>query len=83
MTGRDSIQQGARVAASIDDMNHVLTVADNMHRIGFAPSQSEAQRQIALRLAAPKRANAGKVIAPQDDASDCPLFRAANEPRLI
>jgi hypothetical protein len=38
---------------------------------------------IALRIAAPKRAGAGRIIAAQDDASDCPLFRAADEPRLL
>ena len=44
---------------------------------------SREAQLIALRLAAPKRADAGRIIAAQDDASDCPLFRAADEPRLV
>lgn len=44
---------------------------------------NRAAIEIALRLAAPKRADAGRYLAAQDDASDCPLFRAANEPRLF
>lgn len=47
------------------------------------PQMTRQAQLIALRLAAPKRADAGKIIAVQDDASDCPLFIAANEPRLF
>lgn len=36
-----------------------------------------------LRLASPKRGNPGRQLTPQADASDCPLFRAANEPSLL
>lgn len=38
---------------------------------------------IALRIAAPKRADAGRIIAAQDDAAHLPLFVAANEPKLL
>jgi hypothetical protein len=42
-------------------------------------SDPERDRQIvALRSASPNRSR-----APQHDTSDCPLFRAADEPRLI
>lgn len=46
-------------------------------------TDNRAAIEIALRLAAPKRADAGRYLTQQDDASDCPLFRAANEPRLL
>lgn len=74
------LQQQARIAAAI---NATLDLGNGMHAIGLQPSREEAQRQIALRLAAPKRADAGQFIADQHDASDCPLFRAADEPRLF
>lgn len=50
-----------------------------------APRADETRQQleIRLRLASPKRGNPGAILAPQADASDCPLFRAANEPRLF
>lgn len=45
---------------------------------------TEKQRQIiALRLASPKRADAGKPVADQHDAAHLPLFVAANEPGLL
>lgn len=45
---------------------------------------SERDRQvIALRLASPKRANAGATIEQQQDAAHLPLFVHANEPSLI
>ena len=48
------------------------------------PKREDRDAQLlTLRVAAPKRADAGRVIAAQDDASDCPLFRAADEPRLL
>lgn len=49
-----------------------------------APRDTNRQRlEIALRLASPKRGNPGAILAPQADASDCPLFVSANEPRLF
>lgn len=48
-----------------------------------APELTREAQMIALRLAAPKRADAGQIIVQQHDASDCPLFRLADEPRLI
>jgi hypothetical protein len=46
---------------------------------GQARRAAERNRQILkLRLSSPKRSP-----QPQDDASACPLFVAANEPRLI
>lgn len=46
--------------------------------VGAAPSTSERARQLlALRAASPARA-----AAPQSDAAQLPLFRAANEQRL-
>lgn len=45
---------------------------------------SDRERQeIALRLASPKRANAGTPIEQQQDAAHLPLFVHANEPKLI
>lgn len=45
---------------------------------------AETSRQlIALRIASPKRADAGAIITRQHDASDCPLFVAAAEPTLF
>lgn len=45
---------------------------------------TDSQRQlIALRLASPKRAEAGRTIAAQADAAHLPLFIAANEPGLF
>lgn len=45
---------------------------------------SEADRlRLRLASAAPKRAEAGRRIVPQHDASGLDLFRHANEPRLI
>lgn len=50
----------------------------------FDPSITDRDRQlVALKLAAPMRAAAGKVIASQSDAAHLPLFIEANEPRLI
>lgn len=40
-------------------------------------------QRIALRLASPKRAAPGRIIADQADAGHLPLFVAANEPRLL
>lgn len=45
--------------------------------------ETRQQLEIRLRLASPKRGNPGAILASQDDASECPLFRAANEPRLF
>lgn len=46
------------------------------------PIRDDHQR-VALRLASPKRANAGRVVEPQADAAHLPLFIAADEPRLF
>jgi hypothetical protein len=50
-----------------------------------APRADETRQrlEIALRLASPKRGNPGAILAPQADASECPLFCAANEPQLF
>lgn len=48
-----------------------------------APVTDRQREEMRLRAASPKRANAGKPIADQRDAGDCPLFIAANEPRLL
>lgn len=47
------------------------------------PCRTNHGQRLALAVAAPKRADAGRAIAPQDDASALDLFRHANEPRLI
>jgi hypothetical protein len=47
-----------------------------------APNERELQL-IALRLASPKRANAGRTIEAQADAGHLPLFIAADESRLF
>ncbi len=45
---------------------------------------AERERQlIALRLASPKRAAAGAIVADRADAAHLPLFIAANEPTLF
>ncbi len=46
-----------------------------------APSAQERQL-IALRLASPKRADAGRYLMGQHDAGALPLFIAGNEPGL-
>lgn len=49
-----------------------------------ASGQSDRDRQIiALRLASPKRADAGAPIEHQADAAHLPLFVAVNEPKLF
>jgi hypothetical protein len=49
-----------------------------------APADAAKAREIiALRLAAPKRAEAGKPIEQQQDAAHLPLFVHANEPKFI
>lgn len=47
------------------------------------PTTERDRQLIALRAASPKRANPGRVIVTQDDASDCPLFAAASQERLL
>lgn len=47
------------------------------------PASDRERQEIALKLAAPHRAPAGRVIANQADAAHLPLFVAANEPRLL
>lgn len=44
---------------------------------------AKAREIIALRLASPKRADAGKPIEQQADVAHLPLFVAANEPKFI
>ena len=41
------------------------------------------RQRLALLLASPHRAPAGRMIASQADAGHLPLFIAADEPRLI
>jgi hypothetical protein len=48
-----------------------------------APISERQRLEINLRLASPKRGNPGAILAPQDDASACPLFMIADEPRLL
>lgn len=48
-----------------------------------SPPTERERQEIALKLAAPHRAPAGRVIANQADAGHLPLFVAANEPRLL
>lgn len=43
----------------------------------------EHRLRLALAAAAPKRADAGRVIVPQDDASALDLFRFGNEGKLL
>jgi hypothetical protein len=45
--------------------------------------QARAREIITLRLAAPKRAEAGKPIEQQQDAAHLPLFVNVNEPKFI
>lgn len=46
--------------------------------------QDERNRQmLSLRLAAPKRGNAGKPLAAQEGVGDCPLFGAVDQGRLL
>jgi hypothetical protein len=48
------------------------------------PEDGERARQlIAMRLASPKRASAGKPVEQQQDAAHLPLFVHANEPTLF
>ena len=50
---------------------------------GRAPSSDVDRQRIALALASPKRADAGRYIAQQDATDDLGLFAAANAPRLL
>lgn len=50
---------------------------------GRPADETRQQLEIRLRLASPKRGNPGAILAPQADASDCPLFTAADEPQLF
>jgi len=64
-------------------LNQLIEMADGFHAIGVRPSREEAQRQIALRINSPKRADAGRCVAMQHDESDCPLFGAADQGALL
>lgn len=44
---------------------------------------ARARDIIALRLASPKRADAGRIVEQQQDAAHLPLFVHANEPKLF
>lgn len=56
----------------------------NRNDAGAARMAAERERQrIALRLASPKRADAGAIVVDQADAGHLPLFIAANEPVLL
>ena len=60
-------------------------LADIIRATPIAPPGSpERERELAqLRLASPKRAGPGRVIADQVGAAHLPLFIAADEPRLF
>lgn len=60
-------------------------LADLIRATPIAPPHSaERERElVALRLAGPKRAGPGRIVADQADAGHLPLFTAANEPRLF
>lgn len=47
------------------------------------PTHERSRQEIALRLAAPKRADAGKPVEQQHDAAHLPLFVHANEPKFL
>lgn len=77
---RNQLEAALRSVDPLDRANAGLAV---MTSVGFAPSSAEANRIIALRLAAPKRAEPGRIIAGQTDAGHLPLFVSADEPRLL
>lgn len=81
---------GARVVGKLDLPRSVAPIEPAMlaviMRDGRATGQGASERErreIALRLAGPKRASAGKPIEQQQDAAHLPLFVHANEPRLF
>ena len=80
MSARPEVEAALK---SGDPLNQANAACELFAEIGVPPSKDEAQRIIAMRLASPKRADAGAVIVPQQDAGHLPLFVAANEPRLI
>lgn len=54
--------------------------------IGVFQEQQPGERDrqlLALRLAAPKRGNAGKPLAGQEGVGDCPLFAAVDQGTLL
>jgi hypothetical protein len=62
----------AMLAAIMDDPDAVAPV-----------DAARAREIIALRLASPKRSNAGTPVEQQQDAAHLPLFVHANEPKFI
>lgn len=60
----------------------LATIMADARASGQGASERERQ-EIALRLASPKRANAGAAIEQQQDAAHLPLFVHANEPKFI
>jgi hypothetical protein len=61
------------------------TLAALMNDLGaVSPQDAErARKLIKMRLASPKRGEAGKPIEQQHDAAHLPLFVHANEPKLF
>lgn len=56
------------------------------HRFYTEADPNAARRQgelAALQLASPKRADSGRVIAPQHNTADLPLFAAADQLSLF
>jgi hypothetical protein len=81
---------GARVIGRLDLPRTAKPIAPAMLAAimndpdAVAPADAERAREIiALRLASPKRASAGKPIEQQQDAAHLPLFVHANEPKLF
>lgn len=70
-------------AKTLEHFSHLRSRIEITPELRKSHTDNRAAIEIALRLAAPKRADAGRYLTTQDDASDCPLFRAANEPRLF
>lgn len=62
---------------------HLLAAATGDLAAVAPPDAERARQLIALRLASPKRASAGKPIEQQQDAAHLPLFVHANEPTLF
>lgn len=72
----------ATLIARLNYANRVVKLCGELNP-NLQPSDDYARKIIALRLASPKRAEAGHVIASQADAGHLPLFVAADEPSLF
>jgi hypothetical protein len=90
---RMSVRTGARIVGKAPDRDGradgrahrpAMLAAITGDPDAVAPADAERARElIALRLASPKRAEAGKPIEQQQDAAHLPLFVHANEPKFI